>query len=53
MGPALGALDPVGVAQALERVGLTDRIPADSSAWQQLDAVVAIPWDGSGEKPLT
>jgi hypothetical protein len=53
MGPALGAMDPVGVAQALERVGLTDRIPADSSAWQQLDAVVAIPWDGSGEKPLT
>jgi hypothetical protein len=53
MGPALGAMDPVGVAQALERVGLMDRIPADSSAWQQLDAVVAIPWDGSGEKPLT
>ena len=38
---------------ALERVGLMDRIPADSSAWQQLDAVVAIPWDGSGDKPLT
>ena len=53
MGPGLGAMDPVGVAQALERVGLMDRIPADSSAWQQLDAVVAIPWDGSGDKPLT
>jgi hypothetical protein len=44
------------VAQALKRVGLMDRISADSSAWQQLDAVVAIPWDGSsfetmGSKP--
>ena len=44
MGPALGAMDSVAVAQALERVGLMDRIPADSNAWQQLDAVVAIPW---------
>jgi len=44
MGPTLGAMDPVGVAQALERVGLMDRITADSGAWQQLDAVVAIPW---------
>ena len=44
MGPALGAMDPVAVAQALERVGLMDRIAADSGAWQQLDAVVAIPW---------
>ena len=52
MGPALGALDPDGMAQALERVGLMDRISADSSAWQQLDALVAIPWDGSGKKPL-
>lgn len=56
MGPTLGAMDPVGVAQALKRVGLMDRISADSSAWQQLDAVVAIPWDGSsfesmGPKP--
>ena len=44
MGPALCAMDSVAVAQALERVGLMDRIPADSNAWQQLDAVVAIPW---------
>ena len=44
MGPALGAMDSVAVAQALERVGLMDRIAADSGAWQQLDAVVAIPW---------
>ena len=52
MGPALGAMDPSGVAQALERVGLMDRIPADSSAWQQLDGVVAIPWDSSAAKAL-
>ena len=44
MGPTLGAMDPVAVAQALERVGLMDRIAADSGAWQQLEAVVAIPW---------
>ena len=44
MGPALGALDPVVVAQVLERVGLMDRVTADRCAWQQLDAVVAIPW---------
>ena len=44
MGPALGAMDPVAVAQALERVGLMDRIAADSGDWQQLEAVVAIPW---------
>lgn len=52
MGPALGAMDPVGVAQALERVGLMDRITADPNAWQQRDALVVIPWDSSGEKPL-
>ena len=46
MGPTVGAMDPTAVAQALERVGLVDRITADSSAWQQLDAVVAIPWNG-------
>ena len=46
MGQTLGAMDPQAVAQALERVGLVDRITADSSAWQQLDAVVAIPWNG-------
>ena len=56
MGPALGALNPVGMAQALKRVGLMDRISADLSAWQQLDGVVAISWDGSsfetmGSKP--
>jgi hypothetical protein len=52
MGPGLAAMDPVGVAQALERVGLMDHIPADSSDWQQRDAVVAIPWYSSGDLPL-
>jgi hypothetical protein len=37
-------MDPLAVAQALERVGLMDRIVTDSVAWQQLDGVVAIPW---------
>jgi hypothetical protein len=32
------------VAQALERVGLGERVAADQSRWQSLDAVVAIPW---------
>ncbi len=36
------ALEPVAVA--LERVGLSGRVVADSSRWQQLDALVAIPW---------
>jgi hypothetical protein len=45
-------MDRHAVAQALERVGLMDRIVADSGDWQQLDGVVAIPWDGSAEKPL-
>jgi hypothetical protein len=52
MGPAMGAMDPMAVSQALERVGLVDRIVVDSGAWQQLDAVVAIPWDRPGEKPF-
>ena len=32
------------VAQALERVGLRERVVADPSRWQSLDAVVAVPW---------
>jgi len=52
MGPASGALDPLAVTQALERVGLIERITADSSSWQQLDALVAIPWNGSADRPL-
>jgi hypothetical protein len=56
LGPAMGAMDPMAVSQALERVGLVDWIVVDSGAWQQLDAVVAIPWVGSsfesmGSKP--
>jgi hypothetical protein len=29
---------------ALERIGLLDRVTPDRERWQQLDAVVAIPW---------
>lgn len=29
---------------ALERIGLLDRVTSDRERWQQLDAVVAIPW---------
>ena len=29
---------------ALERIGLVDRVTADRERWQQLDALVAIPW---------
>ena len=31
---------------ALDRVGLTGRVVADRSRWQQLEAVVTIPWKG-------
>jgi len=40
-------LTPDRLAIALERVGLTDRVIADRERWQQLDAVVAIPWTTS------
>ena len=40
--PAL--LEIERVARALERVGLLDRVVPDRSRWQQLDGVVAIPW---------
>ena len=39
-------LDPERLARALERVELTDLVVADRSRWQQLEAVVAIPWKG-------
>ena len=32
------------VAKALERIGLLERVVADRSRWQQLEGVVAIPW---------
>ena len=39
-------LKPDRLSAALDRVGLTDRVVADRSRWQQLEAVVAIPWKG-------
>jgi len=39
-------LDPERLARALERVELTELVVADRSRWQQLEAVVAIPWKG-------
>jgi hypothetical protein len=43
-GPADLVLQPEAMAQALERVGLSERVVADRSRWQRLDALVAIPW---------
>ena len=40
----LSILNPDRLAAALERVGLTRLVVADRSRWQQLEAVVAIPW---------
>ena len=37
-------LKPDRLATALERVGLTPMVVLDRSRWQQLEAVVAIPW---------
>ena len=34
------------LSAALDRVGLTGRVVADRSRWQQLEAVVTIPWKG-------
>ena len=42
----LAVLKPDRLSAALDRVGLTDRVVADRSRWQQLEAVVAIPWKG-------
>jgi hypothetical protein len=44
LGPAAGALDPEQVAAALERVGLLERVVADRSRWQALEAITAVPW---------
>ena len=41
----LSTLNPDRLATALERVGLTRLVVADRSRWQQLEAVVAIPWN--------
>jgi hypothetical protein len=43
LGPS-GHLDTARVAEALERVGLLGRVVAEPARWQELDAVVAIPW---------
>ena len=43
-GPADEVLQNGRIAQALQRVGLTVKLPVDQSRWQRLDAVVAIPW---------
>jgi len=43
-GAAEPALQPERIAQALERVGLSEQLVADRSRWQRLDALVAIPW---------
>ena len=43
-GPADEVLGTGRIPRALERVGLTERLPADQERWQRLDALVAIPW---------
>ena len=43
-GPAEEVLQHQRIAQAFERVGLTTHLPADQARWQQLDAVVVVPW---------
>ena len=49
---ALEALeDPARLRQALERVGLLERVVADPARWQRLDALVAIPWKPEPCKP--
>ena len=42
--PAEEVLQNGRLAQAFERVGLTALLPADQARWQQLDAVVVVPW---------
>lgn len=38
-------LAPDRITRALERVSLTPRVVQDQQRWQQLEAVVAIPWE--------
>lgn len=40
-----GPPDPARVAEALARVGLSEQL-APPALWQQLDAVIALPWRG-------
>jgi hypothetical protein len=44
LGPLEEPLELERVAQALERVGLGERVAAERDRWQRLDALVAIPW---------
>ena len=43
-GPAEEVLDFDRIARALERVGLSERLPVERERWQRLDSLVAIPW---------
>ncbi len=43
------ALPPERVAEALARVGLSERVVADPTGWQQLDGLVAVPWAQASE----
>ena len=38
------APDPERCAAALERLELAGRVCAERSRWQQLDALIAVPW---------
>lgn len=42
-------LAPDRLTRALERVSLTPRVVKDQERWQQLEAVVAIPWEPSND----
>ena len=33
------------VVQALERIGLSDKVSLSSAAWERHDSIVSIPWD--------
>ena len=46
-GPAEEVLEPERVARALDRVDLSQRLVMDRSRWQQLDAVLVVPWAGA------
>ena len=33
------------VVQALERIGLSDKVSLSSAAWERHDSIVSIPWN--------
>jgi hypothetical protein len=43
-GPADEVLANDRIARALERVALQERVVADQTRWQRLDALVVVPW---------